>query len=118
MLLPGMVNAHTHSPMTLLRGLADDLKLMPWLQEHICYVEPKFGRCKLIADKFVITSSMHPAKWFPENLDDPDDNVDQLLRRISVIYHHTKDQPAAGLARAPGRACAGRRSSGARAGAP
>ncbi|SEO60347.1 Cytosine/adenosine deaminase [Luteibacter sp. UNC138MFCol5.1] len=33
--IPGLVNAHTHNPMTLLRGLADDLPLMTWLQEHI-----------------------------------------------------------------------------------
>jgi len=48
-LLPGMVNCHTHSPMTLLRGLADDLKLMPWLTEHIwpaegAFVSPEFVR--------------------------------------------------------------------------
>jgi 5-methylthioadenosine/S-adenosylhomocysteine deaminase len=29
--LPGFVNCHTHSAMTLLRGIADDLPLMPWL---------------------------------------------------------------------------------------
>lgn len=33
--LPGFVNAHTHMPMSLLRGLADDLPLMKWLQENI-----------------------------------------------------------------------------------
>jgi 5-methylthioadenosine/S-adenosylhomocysteine deaminase len=40
-LVPGLVNAHTHNPMTLLRGLADDLPLMTWLQEHIWPVEAK-----------------------------------------------------------------------------
>ncbi|HEY4294250.1 TRZ/ATZ family hydrolase [Luteibacter sp.] len=34
-LIPGLINAHTHNPMTLLRGLADDLPLMTWLQDHI-----------------------------------------------------------------------------------
>ena len=34
-LLPGFVNAHAHNPMSLMRGLADDLPLMTWLQEHI-----------------------------------------------------------------------------------
>ena len=34
-LTPGLVNAHTHNPMTLLRGIADDLPLMTWLREHI-----------------------------------------------------------------------------------
>jgi 5-methylthioadenosine/S-adenosylhomocysteine deaminase len=33
--MPGLVNTHTHLPMTLFRGLADDLPLEAWLQEHI-----------------------------------------------------------------------------------
>lgn len=33
--LPGLVNLHTHAAMSLLRGLADDLPLMDWLQNHI-----------------------------------------------------------------------------------
>ena len=33
--IPGLVNAHTHAAMTLLRGIADDLHLMDWLQKHI-----------------------------------------------------------------------------------
>jgi 5-methylthioadenosine/S-adenosylhomocysteine deaminase len=33
--MPGLVNAHAHSAMTLLRGFADDLPLMDWLQHHI-----------------------------------------------------------------------------------
>ncbi len=48
-LMPGLINAHTHNPMTLLRGLADDLPLMVWLQKHIWPVEgqvigPEFVR--------------------------------------------------------------------------
>ncbi len=38
-LAPGLINAHTHAPMALLRGLADDLELMHWLQEYIFPVE-------------------------------------------------------------------------------
>lgn len=38
-LLPGFVNAHTHNPMTLLRGVADDLPLMQWLTGHIWPIE-------------------------------------------------------------------------------
>src|SRR5688572_10510544 len=38
-LIPGLVNSHTHNPMTLLRGVADDLPLMEWLQGHIWPVE-------------------------------------------------------------------------------
>jgi 5-methylthioadenosine/S-adenosylhomocysteine deaminase len=40
-LIPGLINSHTHNPMTLLRGLADDLPLMVWLQEHIWPAEAK-----------------------------------------------------------------------------
>ncbi|MDB5987267.1 MAG: family hydrolase [Nevskia sp.] len=40
-LLPGLVNAHTHAAMSLLRGLADDLALMDWLQNHIWPTEGK-----------------------------------------------------------------------------
>jgi 5-methylthioadenosine/S-adenosylhomocysteine deaminase len=38
-LLPGLINAHTHNPMTLLRGVADDLPLEVWLQQHIWPIE-------------------------------------------------------------------------------
>ncbi|MBI5680967.1 MAG: amidohydrolase family protein [Methanobacterium sp.] len=39
MLMPGLVNTHTHLSMTLLRGLADDLPLDTWLNDHIWPVE-------------------------------------------------------------------------------
>jgi 5-methylthioadenosine/S-adenosylhomocysteine deaminase len=41
-ILPGLVNAHTHAPMVLLRGLADDLELMDWLENHIFPAEAQF----------------------------------------------------------------------------
>jgi 5-methylthioadenosine/S-adenosylhomocysteine deaminase len=41
-LMPGLVNAHTHVPMTLMRGLADDLRLDVWLQGYIWPVEREF----------------------------------------------------------------------------
>lgn len=41
-ILPGLINTHTHLPMTLFRGLADDLPLMTWLNEHIFPAEARF----------------------------------------------------------------------------
>ena len=41
-LMPGLINAHTHAPMTLLRGLADDLRLDVWLQGFVWPVEREF----------------------------------------------------------------------------
>ncbi|MCB1568645.1 MAG: TRZ/ATZ family hydrolase [Xanthomonadales bacterium] len=38
-LIPGLINAHTHNPMTLMRGVADDLPLMQWLSGHIWPIE-------------------------------------------------------------------------------
>ena len=39
--MPGLVNTHTHAAMSLFRGLADDLELMTWLNEHIFPAEAK-----------------------------------------------------------------------------
>jgi 5-methylthioadenosine/S-adenosylhomocysteine deaminase len=39
--MPGLVNTHTHAPMVLYRGLADDLALMEWLQKYIFPAEAK-----------------------------------------------------------------------------
>src|SRR5436305_10028075 len=39
--LPGLINTHTHAPMVLYRGLADDLALMDWLQNYIFPAEAK-----------------------------------------------------------------------------
>ena len=49
-LVPGLVNAHAHSPMSLLRGIADDLPLMTWLQQHIWPVEAAVIGPEFVAD--------------------------------------------------------------------
>jgi 5-methylthioadenosine/S-adenosylhomocysteine deaminase len=40
-LAPGLINAHTHAPMSLLRGIADDLNLQDWLEKYIFPAEAK-----------------------------------------------------------------------------
>ena len=49
-LIPGLVNAHAHSPMVLFRGLADDLPLMTWLTEHIWPAEATYLSEALMRD--------------------------------------------------------------------
>jgi 5-methylthioadenosine/S-adenosylhomocysteine deaminase len=49
-LLPGLVNAHCHNPMTLLRGVADDLPLKVWLQQHIWPIEAAVIAPDFVAD--------------------------------------------------------------------
>lgn len=41
-LMPGLINSHTHSAMSLLRGVADDLGLMDWLNNHIWPLEKQW----------------------------------------------------------------------------
>lgn len=47
-LIPGLINAHGHAAMTLFRGMADDLPLMTWLNDHIWPAEGKW-----VSDDFV-----------------------------------------------------------------
>lgn len=49
-LIPGLVNAHTHAAMTLLRGLADDLPLMDWLKGHIWPAESRWVSEEFVRD--------------------------------------------------------------------
>lgn len=46
--IPGLINAHTHTPMTLFRGLADDLPLKEWLEEHIWPLEGKHVNAEFV----------------------------------------------------------------------
>jgi 5-methylthioadenosine/S-adenosylhomocysteine deaminase len=74
-LLPGLVNGHTHAPMTLLRGYADDMELHHWLQEHIWpaerdHVGPDFvrdGTSLAIAEMFRSgTTCFNDMYYFPD----------------------------------------------------
>ncbi|WP_448679828.1 TRZ/ATZ family hydrolase [Pseudomonas nicosulfuronedens] len=50
LLSPGLINAHGHAAMSLFRGLADDLALMTWLQEHIWPAEAKWVNEAFVRD--------------------------------------------------------------------
>lgn len=49
-LMPGLINLHGHSAMTLLRGYADDLALMDWLNHHIWPAEGKHVNAEFVHD--------------------------------------------------------------------
>lgn len=49
-LIPGLVNTHTHAAMSLLRGLADDLPLMQWLEQHIWPAEQAWVSEEFVRD--------------------------------------------------------------------
>ena len=46
-IMPGLINSHTHAAMTCFRGLADDLQLMTWLNDHIFPAEAKLDEHKV-----------------------------------------------------------------------
>lgn len=50
LILPGLVNTHTHLPMVCFRGLADDLPLMDWLNHHIFPMEARFVNKQMVRD--------------------------------------------------------------------
>ena len=49
-LIPGLVNLHTHAAMSLMRGMADDLPLTIWLQEHIWPAEARHASAQFVYD--------------------------------------------------------------------
>ena len=49
-LLPGLINAHGHAAMTLMRGLADDLPMMTWLHDYVWPTEQKWISAEFVHD--------------------------------------------------------------------
>ncbi len=49
-LIPGLINLHSHAAMTLMRGLADDLSLMDWLSKHIWPAEARHASAQFVYD--------------------------------------------------------------------
>lgn len=49
-LIPGLINLHTHAAMSLMRGIADDLPLMEWLEKHIWPAEATHLSTKFVYD--------------------------------------------------------------------
>jgi 5-methylthioadenosine/S-adenosylhomocysteine deaminase len=111
-LMPGLINAHTHVPMTLLRGIADDLRLDVWLQGYLWpvereFVSPEFVRLgTLIACAEFIRSGVtcfNDMYFFEEDVAQA--TAEAGLRAVcgqSVLKFPTSDAPSFedGLARA------------------
>lgn len=56
-LIPGLVNAHTHAAMSLMRGYADDLPLMQWLEDHIWPAERKWVSPEFVRDGTLLAAA-------------------------------------------------------------
>lgn len=131
LLIPGLVNAHTHAAMSLLRGLADDLPLMRWLNEHIWPAEaqqmsPAFveSGSKLAMAEMIRsgTSCFNDMYFFPDVtarvaaaagmravvglivIDFPSawaSDPATYLQRGEALWHHYRDHPLIRCALAP-----------------
>lgn len=75
LLIPGLINSHTHSAMSLMRGLADDLPLMDWLNNHIWPAEQKHVSAEYVYDGSLLaiaemlrsgTTCFNDMYFFPE----------------------------------------------------
>lgn len=78
-LLPGLINMHTHSAMALLRGYADDLELSTWLKEHIWPAEKRWMSADFVRDGTILavaemlrggTTCFNEMYFFPEVIAD------------------------------------------------
>lgn len=58
LIMPGLVNTHTHAAMTCFRGIADDLPLMTWLNEHIFPAEAELDAAKVEAGALLACAEM------------------------------------------------------------
>ncbi len=57
-IMPGLINSHTHASMTCFRGLADDLQLMTWLNDHIFPAEAKLDDHKVYSGALLACAEM------------------------------------------------------------
>ncbi|HEY9033912.1 MAG TPA: TRZ/ATZ family hydrolase [Pseudomonadales bacterium] len=78
-LMPGLVNAHGHAAMSLLRGLSDDVPLMTWLNDHIWPAEQRHVDARFVADGSLLamaemilsgTTTFSDMYFFPETVAD------------------------------------------------
>ncbi|MCP4187778.1 MAG: TRZ/ATZ family hydrolase [Gammaproteobacteria bacterium] len=56
-IMPGLVNSHTHASMSLLRGLGDDLPLMEWLNDHIWPAEGRWVNTEFVRNGFELAAA-------------------------------------------------------------
>jgi 5-methylthioadenosine/S-adenosylhomocysteine deaminase len=130
-LIPGLVNAHTHAAMSLLRGLADDLHLMDWLQHHIWPAEARWVNEEFVHDGTQLaiaemlrggTTCFNDMYFFPDVtarvsaacgmratvglilIDFPTawaDNADEYLAKGLALHDEYRNDPLIGTAFAP-----------------
>lgn len=97
--MPGLVNGHTHSPMVLLRGFGDDLPLMSWLKDIIWPAERRFLSQAFVRDGTELalaemirsgTTCFNEHYFFPETIAEVVDRIG-MRARIGIILIETEN---------------------------
>jgi len=111
--MPGLINGHTHAAMTLLRGVADDLALMDWLENYIfpaevAFVDPEFVRIgtELACWEFIRggTTTIVDMYYFPDTIADVIASCGiRALVSATVIDQRSPDAENAGDSLAKGK---------------
>ena len=102
-IMPGLINAHTHVPMTLFRGLSDDCELETWLKEHIWPAEDKLSAdavragCRLAVAEMLAsgTTSFSDSYFFVDAIADvvEESGIRANLSR-SIVGEGYRDMPS------------------------
>jgi len=82
-LIPGFVNTHGHAAMAMFRGMADDLELMTWLNDHIWPAEGKWVSYDLVADGTTLAAAemiRSGTTTFSDNYFFPDASAKSVLK--------------------------------------
>ncbi len=102
LLLPGLINGHNHSAMSLFRGLADDLELSSWLQDHIFPAEANhvseemvYWCTQLSAAEMILSGTTCVADGYFHTSSAAKAFIDAGLR--AVVAHGLLDFPAPGV---------------------
>ncbi len=102
LVLPGLINGHNHSAMSLFRGLADDLELTPWLHDHIFPAEVNHVReemvywcSKLAAAEMILSGTTCVADGYFYSSAAAQAFVDTGMR--AIVGHGILDFPAPGV---------------------
>lgn len=84
--MPGMINCHTHLSMTLFRGLADDLQLQDWLTKYIFPAEADFmnGEAVELGAQLAMIEMIHSGTTTFNDMYFYEDNVAQVAKKIGM----------------------------------
>ncbi|OFX49882.1 MAG: hypothetical protein A2046_16195 [Bacteroidetes bacterium GWA2_30_7] len=86
LVMPGLINTHTHAAMTILRGVADDLPLLEWLYKHIFPLEAKYVNAEnvTLGTQLAVLEMIHSGTTTFNDMYFYEDEVAQVCKSIGM----------------------------------